>query len=213
MTELKNRGVRDIFIACVDGLKGFPEAIEAAFPQAEVRLCIVQMAGGSLRYVSWKERKAVVGDLKRVYQAAAEEQAKAHPESFAQKRDGRYPTISKSRMANWPRVIPFFAYPEEIRKIIYTTNAIESLNNSLKKTIKHRASLPNDEAAVKLMYLFLKNIRKKRTMLAGDWGRALNRFAILYQGSDALLIMQKIHGHKLSDTLLLANKFFQHDVG
>jgi len=114
----------------------------------------------------------------------------------------------KSRMANWPRVIPFFAYPEEIRKIIYTTNAIESLNNSLKKTIKHRASLPNDEAAVKLLYLFLKNIRKKRTMPAGDWGRALNRFAILYQGSDALLIMQKVHGHNLSDTLLLsaANK-------
>lgn len=181
MTELRNRGVRDIFIACVDGLKGFPEAIEATFPQSEVQLCIVHMVRGSLRFVSWKDRKAVAGDLKSIYQAATEEQAKANLESFAQKWDSRYPTISKSWTANWPRVIPFFSYPKEIRKIIYTTNAIESLNNSLKKTIKNRASFPNDEAAVKLLYLSLKNIQKKWTMPARDWGKALNQFAILYK--------------------------------
>jgi putative transposase len=181
MTELRNRGVRDIFIACVDGLKGFPEAIEATFPQSEVQLCIVHMVRGSLRFVSWKGRKAVAGDLKSIYQAATEEQAKANLESFAQKWGSRYPTISKSWTANWPRVIPFFSYPKEIRKIIYTTNAIESLNNSLKKTIKNRASFPNDEAAIKLLYLSLKNIQKKWTMPARDWGKALNQFAILYK--------------------------------
>ena len=130
MTELKNRGVRDIFIACVDGLKGFPEAIEVTFPQAEVQLCIVHMIRGSLRFVSWKDRKAVAGDLKTVYQAATEEQGQANLESVAQKWDGRYPTISRSWRTNWPRIIPFFAYPEEIRRIIYTTNAIESLNSA-----------------------------------------------------------------------------------
>ena len=180
MMELKNRGVRDIFIACVDGLKGFPEAIEATFPQAEVQLCIVHMIRGSLRFVSWKDRKAVTGDLKTIYQAATEEQAQANLERFAQKWDGRYPTISRSWRANWQRIIPFFAYPEEIRRIIYTTNAIESLNNTLKKTIKNRASFPNDEAAIKLLYLALKNIQKKWTMPARFWGKALNQFAILY---------------------------------
>ena len=180
MTELKNRGVRDIFIACVDGLKGFPEAIEVTFPQAEVQLCIVHMIRGSLRFVSWKDRKAVAGDLKTVYQAATEEQGQANLESVAQKWDGRYPTISRSWRTNWPRIIPFFAYPEEIRRIIYTTNAIESLNSALKKTIKNRASFPNDEAAIKLLYLSLKNIQKKWTMPAREWGKALNQFAILY---------------------------------
>lgn len=180
MTELKNRGVRDIFIACVDGLKGFPEAIEATFPQAEVQLCIVHMIRGSLRFVSWKDRKAVAGDLKTIYQAATEEQAQANLENLAQKWDDRYPTISRSWRTSWQRIIPFFAYPEEIRRIIYTTNAIESLNNTLKKTIKNRASFPNDEAAIKLLYLSLKNIQKKWTMPARNWGKALNQFAILY---------------------------------
>ena len=181
MTELKNRGVRDIFIACVDGLKGFPEAIEATFPQAEVQLCIVHMIRGCLRFVSWKDRKAVAGDLKTIYQAATEEQAQANLENLAQKWDDRYPTISRSWRASWQRIIPFFAYPEEIRRIIYTTNAIESLNNTLKKTIKNRASFPNDEAAIKLLYLSLKNIQKKWTMPARNWGKALNQFAILYR--------------------------------
>jgi putative transposase len=180
MTELKNRGVRDIFIACVDGLKGFPEAIEAAFPKTEVQLCIVHMIRGSLRFVSWKDRKAVVADLKGIYQASSEELAQENMEAFARKWDSRYPTISKSWQANWQRIIPFFAYPQEIRRIIYTTNAIESLNNSLKKTIKNRASFPNDEAAIKLLYLSLKNIQKKWTMPARYWGHAINQFAIIY---------------------------------
>ncbi len=180
MTEIKNRGVRDIFIACVDGLKGFPEAIEATFPQAEVQLCVVHMIRNSLRYVSWKDRKALASDLKTVYHASSEDEARENLAGFAGKWDGRYPTISKSWLANWQRVIPYFSYPEEIRRIIYTTNAIESLNNTLKKTIKNRASFPNDEAAVKLLYLSLRNIQKKWTMPARHWGKALNQFAIIY---------------------------------
>ena len=180
MTELRNRGVKDIFIACIDGLKGFPEAIEAQFPKTEVQLCIVHMVRNSLRFVSWKERKKVAADLKTIYQASSEEEARMHLTEFAEKWDSKYPTISKSWHANWQRVIPFFAYPEEIRKIIYTTNAIESLNNTLKKTIKNRASFPNDEAAVKLLYLSLKNIMKKWTMPVRNWGKAINQFAILY---------------------------------
>ena len=180
MTELKNRGVQDIYIACVDGLKGFPDAIEAMFPKTEVQLCIVHMVRNSLRFVSWKDRKNAAADLKAVYQAATEEQARMRLSEFAQKWDAKYPTISKSWEANWQRLIPFFAYSEEIRRIIYTTNAIESLNNSLKKTIKNRASFPNDEAAMKLLYLSLKNIMKKWTMPLHNWGKALNQFAVLY---------------------------------
>ena len=180
MTELKNRGVQDIYIACVDGLKGFPDAIEAIFPKTEVQLCIVHMVRNSLRFVSWKDRKNTAADLKAVYQAATEEQARMRLSEFARKWDTKYPTISKSWEANWQRLIPFFAYSEEIRRIIYTTNAIESLNNSLKKTIKNRASFPNDEAAIKLLYLSLKNIMKKWTMPVRNWGKALNQFAVLY---------------------------------
>jgi len=180
MAELKTRGIKDIFIACVDGLKGFPEAIEATFPQTEVQLCVVHMIRNSLRFVSWKERKAVAADLKTVYRAASEQQAQANLEDFGRKWDGKFPTISRSWQANWPRILPYFAYPEEIRRIIYTTNAIESLNNTLKKTIKNRASFPSDEAAIKLLYLSLKNIQKKWTMPVRDWGKALNQFAILF---------------------------------
>ena len=180
MTELKNRGVKDIFIACVDGLKGFPDAIEAVFPKTEVQLCIVHMVRNSLRFVSWKDRKKVAADLKSIYRAATEEQARMHLVEFADQWDNKYPMISKSWQSNWQRVIPFFAYPEEIRKIIYTTNAIESMNNTLKKTIKNRASFPNDEAALKLLYLSLKNIIKKWTMPIRNWGTALNQFAIRF---------------------------------
>jgi putative transposase len=180
MTELKNRGVQDIYIVCVDGLKGFPDAIEALFPKTEVQLCIVHMVRNSLRFVSWKDRKNVAVSLKAVYQAATEEQARMRLSEFAQQWDAKYPTIAKSWETNWQRLIPFFAYPEEIRRIIYTTNAIESLNNSLKKTIKNRASFPNDEAAIKLLYLSLKNIMKKWTMPVRNWGKALNQLAVLY---------------------------------
>ena len=187
MNDLKNRGIKDIFIACIDGLKGFPEAIEATFPKAEVQLCVVHMIRNSLRFVPWKERKAVAAGLKTIYKAATEEEAEMNLSEFAKKWDSKYPTISKSWTANWSRLIPFFAYPEEIRKIIYTTNAIESLNNSVKKTIKNRASFPNDEAAVKLLYLSLKNVMKKWTMPVRSWGKAVNQFAILYSDRMTLL--------------------------
>ena len=181
MNELKNRGVKDIFIACVDGLKGFPDAIEAVFPKTEVQLCIVHMIRNSLRFVAWKERKKVAADLKEVYKAATEEEGKMNLDTFAEKWDSKYPTISKSWNTNWQRLSPFFAYPPEIRKIIYTTNAIESLNNTLKKTIKNKASFPNDEAAVKMLYLSLKNIIKKWTMPVRGWQQAINQFAILFE--------------------------------
>ncbi len=180
VTELKNRGVQDIFIACVDGLKGFPEAIEAVYPRTQVQLCIVHMVRNSLRYVSWKQRKEVADDLKVIYQSATAEQAELNLTAFAQKWDESHPTISQSWRRNWERIIPFFAYPAEIRKVIYTTNAIESLNMSLRKVTKNRGSFPNDEAMLKLLYLALNNIAKKWTMPIRDWKAALTRFAILF---------------------------------
>lgn len=181
VTELKNRGVGDIFIACVDGLKGFPEAIETVFPQAEVQTCIVHLVRHSLNYVSWKQRKEVARDLKAIYTAATESEAEQRLEEFAAAWDSKYPTISRSWRSNWARVIPFFAHPEEIRKVIYTTNAIESLNMSLRKVTKARGSFPNDDAVMKLLYLALRNIAKKWTMPVHDWKAALNRFAIIYE--------------------------------
>lgn len=181
VTELKNRGVQDIFIACVDGLKGFPEAIETVFPQTEVQLCIVHLVRHSLNYVGWKERKQVADDLKTIYSAATEAEAEQRLAEFALKWDARFPTIAKSWRSNWARVIPFFAHSPEIRKVIYTTNAVESLNMSLRKVTKARGSFPNDEAVFKLLYLALRNIAKKWTMPMHDWKAALNRFAIVYE--------------------------------
>ena len=181
VTELKNRGVQDIFIACVDGLKGFPEAIEAVFPKAVVQLCIVHMVRHSLNYVSWKHRKAVATDLKRIYQAASAEEAEQQLDAFAETWDGAYLAISQSWRRHWARIIPFFAYPTEIRKVIYTTNAVESINMSLRKVTKNRGSFPNDDAVVKLFYLALRNIAKKWTMPIRDWKAALNRFTILFE--------------------------------
>jgi putative transposase len=181
VTELKNRGVNDIVIACVDGLKGFPEAIETVFPQTEVQLCIVHLVRHSLNFVGWKERKQVAADLKTIYSAATEAEAEQRLGEFAQKWDARFPTITKSWRSNWARVIPFFAHPPEIRKVIYTTNAIESLNMSLRKVTKARGSFPNDEAICKLLYLALRNIAKKWTMPIHGWNAALNRFAIIYE--------------------------------
>jgi len=182
VTELKNRGVQDIFIACVDGLKGFPEAIETVFPATVVQLCIVHMVRHSLNFVSWKNRKAVATDLKRIYQAASAEEAEQQLDAFAETWDGAYIAISQSWRRNWARIIPFFAYPAEIRKVIYTTNAIESINMSLRKVTKNRGSFPNDEAIVKLFFLALRNIAKKWTMPIRDWKAALNRFTILFEG-------------------------------
>jgi len=182
VTELKNRGVQDIFIACVDGLKGLPEAIETVFPKTQVQLCIVHLVRYSLKYVGWKQRKEVARDLRRIYQAVTEQEAESELEKFAQKWDGKYPTISQTWRRNWTRVIPFFAHPPEVRRVIYTTNAIESLNMSLRKVTKNRGSFPNDEAVLKLLYLALGNISKKWTMPIRDWKAALNQFAIVYEG-------------------------------
>ncbi len=182
VTELKNRGVKDIFIACVDGLKGFPEAIETVFPQTTVQLCLVHLVRYSLAYVSFKDRKALVADLKTIYRAASAIEAEQQLEAFAEKWDSRYPMIAKSWRANWARVIPMFGLPEDIRRAVYTTNAIESLNMSLRKIIKCRSSFPNEEAAFKLLYLALQNAAKKWTMPIPNWSRAMNQFAILYDG-------------------------------
>ncbi len=181
VTELKNRGVQDIFIACVDGLKGFPEAIEAVYPQTAVQLCIVHMVRHSLNYVSWKMRKAVAADLRAIYAAATVDDAQIRLQAFEDKWGQDYPTIGKSWRANWPRITPFFDYPPEIRRIIYTTNAIESVNMSLRKITKNRASFPNDDALLKLFYLALNNIAKKWTMPLRDWKAALTRFTIQFE--------------------------------
>ena len=178
VTELRNRGVQDIFIACVDGLKGFPEAIEAVFPQTTVQLCIVHMVRHSLNYVSWKRRPEVAADLKRIYQSATAEEAELRLGEFEAKWDDEYLPIGQSWRRNWPRLIPFFDYPPEIRKVIYTTNAIESVNMSLRKLTKNRGSFTSDEALLKLFYLALKNISQKWTMPIRDWKAALNRFTI-----------------------------------
>jgi putative transposase len=182
VTELKNRGLQDIFIACVDGLKGFPEAIETVYPETQVQLCIVHMVRNSLRFVSWKQRKEVAADLKLIYQSATAEQAEMELTAFEAKWDKTHPTISMSWRRNWAQIIPFFAYPADIRKVIYTTNAIESLNMSLRKVTKNRGSFPTDEAMLKLLYLALKNIAKKWTLPIRDWKAAMNRFTILFEG-------------------------------
>lgn len=181
VTELKTRGVQDIFIACVDGLKGFPEAIEAVYPKAAVQLCIVHMVRNSLNFVPWKMQKEVAADLKLIYTSSTAELAEQMLTDFEKKWDKDYQSIGLSWRRNWARIIPFFDYPPEIRKVIYTTNAIESINMSLRKVIKTRSSFPTDEAVTKLFYLALRNISKKWTMPIRDWKAALNRFSIQFE--------------------------------
>jgi putative transposase len=178
LTELKNRGVKDMLIVCVDGLKGFPQAIEAVFPQAEVQLCIVHLLRASLNYVSWKERREVAAALKPVYRAATAEEAAINLETFITTW-GKYKAIGKLWKENWERVIPFFAFPEEVRKVIYTTNAVEALNRGLRKIIKTRGSFPSEEAAMKLLYLALQNHSKKWETVQ-NWKEALNQFEVLW---------------------------------
>jgi putative transposase len=180
-SELKNRGVKDIFIACVDGLKGFPEAIETIFPDTQVQLCLVHMVRHSLNYVSWKQRKEVAADLKAIYQAPTLDEAKLHLNEFEEKWNVSHPAISKSWRRNWERITPQFSYPPEIRKAIYTTNAIESINMSLRKVTKNRGSFPNDESMFRLLYMALKNISKKWTMPIRNWKSALNQFSIIFE--------------------------------
>lgn len=180
MTELKNRGLQDIFIACTDGLKGFPEAIEAVYPHTQIQLCIVHQVRHSLRYVSWKQRKAVAADLRRIYAAPTLAEAESALEAFTQRWDEEHPTISLSWRNNWERLSVFFDYPPQIRKVIYTTNAIESLNASLRKVTKTRKSFPNDESVMKLLYLALHDISQKWTMPIRDWKQAMSQFMILF---------------------------------
>lgn len=180
LTELQSRGVKDILIACVDGLKGFPDAITAAFPKTQVQLCIVHMVRNSIRYVPWKDYKAVTADLKRIYQSATEEEALLALDQFADSWDSKYPQISRSWRANWENLNTLFAYPPEIRKAIYTTNAIESLNSVIRKAIKKRKLFPTDEAAKKVIYLAIQDASKKWTMPIRNWKAALNHFMILF---------------------------------
>jgi putative transposase len=181
-TELRNRGVEDIFIACVDGLKGFPEAIEAVYPKAQVQLCIVHLVRNSLKYVNHKDRKLVAADLKAVYSAPTAEVAAEELTNFGQKWDAQYRPIRAMWERNWERIIPFFAFPLQVRKVIYTTNAIESLNMSLRKIIKTRPAFPSEQAAVKLLYLAMKNVVKRwQRNGVPHWKDALNQFAILWE--------------------------------
>lgn len=179
LTEIRNRGVQDVFIACVDGLKGFPAAIETVFPQAQVQLCIVHLVRHSLNYVSWKQRREVAADLRPIYTAPTADEAARQLEEFAAKWDKPNPTISQVWRRNWERITPFFAFPSDIRKVMYTTNAVESLNMSLRKIIKTRASFPNEDAALRLLYLALRNHSKKWRFVQG-WREALNHFQILW---------------------------------
>ena len=181
LTDLKNRGVEHMLIACVDGLKGFPEAINATFPDAKVQLCLVHMVRHSLKFVPWKDYKAVTSDLKRIYQSMTEQEASLELDNFADKWDEKYPQISKSWRSNWENLITIFDYPADIRKVIYTTNAIESLNSVIRKSVKTRKVFPSDDAAMKVIFLAVESAAKKWTMPIRDWKPALNRFMIEFE--------------------------------
>jgi putative transposase len=181
LTELQNRGLEDIFIVCTDGLKGFAEAIESVYPKAITQTCIVHQIRNSMAFVSFKHRKEVAADLKPIYKAVSREEALEQLENFAEKWDGQYPLIARSWRENWVRIEPMFSFSKEIRKAIYTTNAIESLNMSMRKIIKTRGSFPSEEACIKLMYLGLKNVSKKWTMPIPNWGLAINQIAIMFE--------------------------------
>jgi putative transposase len=179
LTELKNRGVRDVLIACVDGLKGFPQAIESVFPEARIQLCIVHLVRASLNYVNWKERKRVAADLKAIYRASTAVQAEMELTEFIGRWGSKYQAIGKLWKENWERVIPFFEFPPDVRRVIYTTNAVESLHMSLRKIIKTRGSFPSEEAAVKLLYLALRNVSAKWDTIQ-HWKQALNHFQMIW---------------------------------
>ncbi|PWY34555.1 IS256 family transposase [Vibrio vulnificus] len=181
LTELQNRGVKDILIACVDGLKGFPDAINTVFPETQIQLCIVHMVRNSVKYVPWKDYKAVTTDLKKIYQSATEDEALLALEQFSDRWDSKYPQISRSWTAHWDNLNTLFNYPEDIRRAIYTTNAIESLNSVIRKAIKKRKLFPTDESARKVIYLAIRDASKKWTMPIRNWRQALNRFMIMFE--------------------------------
>ena len=178
LTELKNRGVQDILIACMDGLSGFPEAVKAVYPQTRIQLCIVHMVRNSTKFVSYKELKKVCADLKAVYSANTESAGREALEEFGKTWNEKYPMIYKSWDHHWDDLSEFFKYPPEIRRAIYTTNAVESLNFQLRQVTKNRSSFSTDDAILKILYLAIRNASKKWTMPIRDWGAALNQFAI-----------------------------------
>jgi putative transposase len=179
VNELKHRGIEQIYVACVDGLKGFPEAINSVFPNSLVQLCIVHMVRNSVKYVSYKDLKEVTTDLKKIYSSATEEMAHFELKQFAVKWDNKYPVISDMWQRNWSGIIPFFAFPADIRKVIYTTNTIESANRQIRKIIKNKGVFPDDKSIQKIVFLALKNAAKKWTMPVKNWSLALNQFEIL----------------------------------
>lgn len=181
LTELQNRGVKDILIACVDGLKGFPEAINTVFPHTQIQLCIVHMVRNSLKYVPYKDYKAVTADLKSLYQASTEDEALRALERFSDRWDEKYPRISKSWLDNWQNLNTLFQYPADIRKVIYTTNAIESVNSVIRKAINKRKVFPTDDAARKVIYLAIRDASKKWTMPIRNWRAAMNKFLIMFE--------------------------------
>lgn len=181
LTELQNRGVKDILIACVDGLKGFPDAISTAFPETQIQLCIVHMVRNSVKYVPWKDYKPVTADLKRIYQSATEDEALQALDEFAARWDERYPQISRSWRSHWQNLNTLYHYPADIRKVIYTTNAIESLNSVIRKATRKRKLFPTDDAAKKVIYLAIEAASRKWTMPIRNWKPALNRFMIMFE--------------------------------
>ena len=182
LTELQGRGLQDILIAAVDGLTGFPEAIGSLYPKTEVQLCIVHMVRGSLRYVGWKERKAVAQDLRAIYTSPTAEAAERALDAFEEIWGDRFPMAAKSWRTRWEQVIPFFSYPEPIRKVIYTTNAIESLNAQLRKVTRKRGSFPSEDSVKKVIYLAMTRVAKRWNRPIRDWPAALNYFSIAFEG-------------------------------
>src|SRR5215471_15418689 len=178
LAEIKNRGVKDILIACMDGLSGFPEAVRSIYPDTRVQLCIVHMVRNSTKFVSYKDLKKVCADLKAVYSANSESAGRDALEEFGKIWNGKYPMIYKSWEWHWDDLSEFYKYPPEIRRAIYTTNAVESLNYQLRKVIKNRLSFSTDDAIFKILYLAIRNASEKWTMPIRDWGQALNQFAI-----------------------------------
>lgn len=181
LNDLRSRGVQDVFIACVDGLTGFPEAIQSVFPQTDVQLCIVHLVRNSLKFVSFKERKAVAGDLKSIYQAPTLSAAEQALKEFGERWDAKHPMISKSWHRHWPNIATMFDYPPAIRRSIYTTNAIESVNSVIRKVIRNRKIFPNESSALKIVYLAIQEASKKWTMPIHHWGEALGQFSIMYE--------------------------------
>jgi transposase-like protein len=182
LTDLKSRGLQDIFVACIDGLSGFPEAIRAAYPQTKVQLCVVHLVRAALRYVSTEDSKPVIADLKKIYQAPTILEAEKALNEFAQAWDAKYPTIAKMWRAKWTDLVTIFDFPYAIRKAIYTTNAIESVNSVIRKFTRNRKIYPNEESALKIVYMAIREASKKWTMPICHWKQALNHFAILYEG-------------------------------